>query len=57
MEAERASLLVKAEALKRKQALEKQEAQLKAQNKELELEAEILANSAKLNGETNQMME
>jgi hypothetical protein len=49
LKAEREALLVKAEALNRKQALEKQEAQLKAQNKCLELEAEILANSAKMN--------
>ena len=47
MKAEREASLVKSEALKSKHALEKQEAQLKAQNKGLELEAEILANSAK----------
>ncbi|KAJ7998417.1 hypothetical protein DPEC_G00204720 [Dallia pectoralis] len=48
LQAEQAALLVRASTLKKKQALEKEEAMLKARREELELEAEMAANSARL---------
>lgn len=47
-EVERAALLPKAAALKQKQDLERQEAELKAKKEELELETAIAASDAKL---------